>query len=146
MAPINAGVLTFLACLAATIAVVPPLEMPTQAVRATLKELHDGDTARVDLHLPFDVDLPNRSVRAFGYDAWEVTKTRQTVNVTDAEIVKGKAARDDLLALIQAGELWLEDSGERDPYGRVSARLWVRRGDKWVNVANWMTDRGHVRR
>ena len=135
-----------LICALATIALVPPLDVPTSPVRATLLELHDGDTAKVDIHLPFDVDLPKRSVRAFGYDAWEITKTRQTVQVTDAEIIKGKKARNELLTLIESGELYLEDSGKRDPYGRASAWLWVKRPAGWVNVAQWMTEKGHVRK
>lgn len=118
---------------------------PTQAIRATLLELHDGDTARVDILLPFGVTLPNRPIRAYGYDAWEVTRTRQTVSVTADEIAKGKAARDDLLTLMQSGELWVEDSGERDPYGRVSAWLWVRQNGRWVFVPGWMERRGHLR-
>jgi endonuclease YncB( thermonuclease family) len=114
--------------------------------------IHDGDTITrgvIDLgwgrklHIGPHEEAPG--IRAFGYDAWEVTRTRQTVTVTDAEIKKGLAARDDLVELLKSGSLWAEDSGQRDPYGRISAVLWVKQGDNWIFLAGWMEARGHLR-
>lgn len=120
---------------------------PASALKCDVIDVHDGDTVKVTIHCPLlGIDAPNVSIRAYGYDAYEITRTRQTVTVTDAEIVKGKAARDDLAQLIAGGELWLEDSGQRDPYGRTSAWLWVKLGDgSWVFVPKYMDDHGHLR-
>ena len=120
--------------------------------------VHDGDTINVDINLPFRVTLPNRMIRAYGYDAWEITRTRQTVKVTEAEIAKGHKARNEFMALLETGSLYLEDMSAlyktpTDPYGRTSARLWVQvmsyPDDKptvtWVLVEKWMEDHGHLR-
>jgi endonuclease YncB( thermonuclease family) len=127
---------------------------PTSAKWVKVIALHDGDTiteAVIDLgwgrklHVGPHEEAPG--IRAFGYDAWEVTKTRQTVGaITDAEIAKGKAARDDLFELLKSASLYAEDSGQRDPYGRISAIPWARNSDgKWIYLAGWMDQQGHLR-
>jgi hypothetical protein len=66
---------------------------PTCAVPLVNFAVHDGDTLiHADILCPFGVTLRNRAIRAAGYDAWEIDRTRQTVTVTDAEIERGKAA------------------------------------------------------
>lgn len=141
--------------------------VPFQPIRASVLYVHDADTINVDIHLPFKIDLPNRTIRAFGYDAWEVTKTRQTVKVTDAEIKKGLKARDELMALLKTGTLHVEDMTaiqigwpqlERmnihaDPYGRMLCALWLQVMSypdgkptvTWIYLPKWMEDRGHLR-
>lgn len=123
---------------------------PTQAVACDVVSVHDGDTIQVVAHIPIlNVDA-QRTIRAYGYDAWEVTKTRHSAAteaqpITDAEIVKGKAARDDLIELLATGKLYAEDSGERDPYGRTSAVLWLKVGEHWLLIGKWMEANGHLR-
>lgn len=107
---------------------------------------HDGDTVKCSIDLGYGITLRDKSIRAFGFDAWEINRNRQTVNVTDAEIERGKAAKAALEALIANGTLYLADSGERDPYGRVSAWLWVQSKDgEWTDVAKYMKQHHHVR-
>lgn len=118
---------------------------PTSAVECVNVRLHDGDTAHCDINLGWGVTLRNRSIRAFGYDAPEINRVRQTVEVTEDEIARGRAAKAALEQLIADGGLWAEDSGETDPYGRISARLWVRKGTEWIDVARWMRARKHTR-
>ena len=121
---------------------------PACPIRATVESIHDADTMVLTIHLPFKVDLPKRSIRAVGYDAWEVSKVRQTVKITDAELVKGKLARDELGKLIASGALYVEEVPQSDPYGRTNARLWILKGNvtpTWIDVAQWMADNGHVR-
>jgi endonuclease YncB( thermonuclease family) len=124
---------------------------PLFAVPCDVVSVHDGDTLHVNVHLGFGVDLPDRTIRAFGFDAWEVTKTRHSAAtesqpITDEEIAKGKAARDELAELLKQGQLFIEDSGERDPYGRTSAVLWVRMPNRgWLFVAAWMESHNHLR-
>ena len=107
--------------------------------------VHDGDSIKADLNLGWGVTLRNRSIRAFGYDAPEINRVRQTVEITEEEIGRGKEAKAALEQLIEGGGLWAEDSGETDPYGRISARLWVRKGTEWIDVARWMRARKHTR-
>ena len=121
---------------------------PTSAVLCTVIEVHDGDTIIADMHLPFGIDLPRRSIRLYGADALEVSRTRQTVGfITDEELAKGKIARDDLAKLLKTCDLYAEDSGHGDPYGRPSAILWAKPkdGKPWILIAAWLEQRGYLR-
>jgi endonuclease YncB( thermonuclease family) len=132
----------------AAIGVLPVEEHPpVSAVPVEVISIHDADTLRVNVLLPFGITLRDKSIRAFGYDAWEVSRTRQTVKVTENEIVKGKAARAALAKLIETGTLYVVDSTAADPYGRTSAWLYVRRKDdgRFVSVAAYMKNAGHCR-
>ena len=117
---------------------------PEAPVRATVHKVYDGDTITVTIHLPFGVDLPQKTVRAYGYDAWEIKKGRRTVRITPEERAAGKKAQQALSQLLKT-EVWLEDSGKHDPYGRISARLWVKNGENWIDVAAWAVENGHTR-
>jgi endonuclease YncB( thermonuclease family) len=121
---------------------------PLSALPAEVVSVHDGDTLTVIVRCPLlKVVSEPLSVRAAGYDTWELTRARRTktVRVTAAEIVRGKAALADFKLLLASGQLFLEDSGQTDLYGRLSAILWIKTADGWVLVAKWMEDRGHLR-
>lgn len=131
---------------------------PRQAIYCKVLYVHDGDTISADLELPFRVTLPNRQLRAFGYDAWEITRTRQTVKVTDEEITKGHKAREALQELLSTGILYVEDATaiqrvKPDPYGRMLTQWWVQQVSypdgkptvTWIDVAKWMKEHGHCR-
>lgn len=118
---------------------------PSQPLPATLHSIHDGDTLTATIHLPFSVDLPSRTIRAYGYDAWEIRKGRRNVVVTPEEAAKGLAAKAALADLLGKG-LWVEDAGKRDPYGRTSAKLWTKTADGgWLDVSAWAKTNGHTR-
>lgn len=122
---------------------------PTAAVKVVLPIVHDADTIHGSLRFGWNVWLMNADLRAYGCDAWEVTRTRQTVEITDEEIVKGKAAKYALIELLTTADLYAEDSGQKDPYGRVSAILWVKPHDpkdsEWIYLASWLEKNGHLR-
>jgi len=122
---------------------------PSCPVKVVLPIAHDADTIRGSLSFGWNVWLHDQELRAYGYDAYEVTKTRQTVEVTDEEIVKGKAAKYALIDLLEHGDLYAEDSGQKDPYGRTSAILWVKPKDPkdgaWIYLAAWMEQKGFLR-
>mgnify|MGYP003117583707 CR=1 FL=1 len=106
----------------------------------------DGDTLEADIDLPMRVTLRQESIRCVDYDAWEANKRRRSVNVTDEEVVKGKAATEALKSLIASGQLMVQlEEEDRDVYGRVLARLYVAREQELISVADWMTEKGHVR-
>jgi len=137
----------------------PPAAQPAKwrVCDARLVRLIDGDTLVVDLHLGGDVVLKGQRIRALGYDAWEVSKRRRTVTVTDAEIVKGKAAGEALDELIRSAEgftlktrILRDGSTARDPFGRILAELHLEvRDDRGqleaIDVALWMRRHGHCR-
>ena len=120
---------------------------PTFAKPVKILSVHDGDTFHATVDLGYGLAYtPKGGIRAARFDAWEVNKVRRTVAVTDAEIVKGQAARDDLAALFAANEVFIEDDGKTDPHGRLSAVIWVRQPQgTWVYVAAWMEAKGHLR-
>lgn len=125
---------------------------PVAACEVVLnKPPHDGDTLTdVNVNLPFHVSLTHVSIRLYDMDAWEVSRTRQTVKVTDEEIQKGIAARDALIKLIAANgnRVYVEDTGLRDPYGRLLGKLWIQTSTptpKWLYVPKYMTEHGHCR-
>ncbi len=114
-----------------------------------VKEIHDGDTILATVRLPWRVSLGPEAIRAADYDAWEVSRARRTVEVTDDEIAAGKKAREFLVSLVAGGELHItpQAGGKRDVYGRLLGELWLRkRGGEWISVAEEMKRGGHVRR
>jgi len=112
-------------------------------------EIHDGDSVLAAVRLPWRVTLGPEMIRAADYDAWEITKARRTVEVTDDEIKAGKAAREFLASLVESGELHVtpQAGGKRDVYGRLLGEFWLRKkGGEWVSVAEEMRRLGHVRK
>lgn len=109
--------------------------------------LHDGDTLKAyEIRLPFSASIRDQSIRADGFDAWEIDKTRKTIVYDADEAKKGLAAWKSLSELLSDGGLWIDETGKRDPYGRLNARLWTKdRSGKWIDVAAWMKEHGHDR-
>lgn len=107
--------------------------------------IHDADTfTKATVELPWDVSLSNRIIRCSDYDAWEVTRTRKTVVITDEEIQKGKTAKEDLTQLLKNTELWISPEGRQfDVYGRMLGRLYY--GKEKKSLMEYMKSRGHLR-
>ena len=106
----------------------------------------DGDTLEADIDLPMRVTLRQEMIRCTDYDAWESSKRRRSVNVTDEEVVKGKAATEALKSLIASGQLLVQlEEDDRDVYGRVLARLFVAKNNKLISVSDWMEANKHTR-
>ncbi len=107
----------------------------------------DGDTLEADIDLPMRVTLRQEMIRCTDYDAWESSKRRRSVNVTDEEVVKGKKATEALKSLIASGQLMVQlEEDDRDVYGRVLARLFVARNNNLLSVADWMEANNHIRK
>jgi endonuclease YncB( thermonuclease family) len=117
----------------------------TVAVPCENVRILDGDTVRADLRLSFGVTIRDKTLRAADYDAWELSRHRQTVNVTDVELVRGREAKAALEQLVSQGQLHAEDTGKQDAYGRLLAVLWAKRGGEWLSVAEFMEAGYHVR-
>ena len=108
----------------------------------------DGDTLEANILYPWDVTLRDQTVRCMGYDAWESSKRRRSVKVTDEEVVKGKLATSAFSELLNSSSAvyLIPGKSPRGPYGRILATVMLRVDGKRVNVADWMRSHGHVRR
>lgn len=125
---------------------------PTYAIPCRVEVLHDADSLVVTLLCPRGVRVEHVRVRAYGWDAWEVDRTRRTVHPLDVELALGRRARDAFADLLKVGTLWVEDAKlvvahvKEDPYGRWLAVLWVRMKDgSWIDVGEWAEENGHLR-
>lgn len=107
----------------------------------------DGDTIRGDVVLPFGITLRDQTIRALEYDAWESSRARRTVKITDEELAKGREAKAQFAKLVASGRVFVEPGRqERDPYGRLLARVWVHSEDAWISLAVWGKSKGYDRR
>jgi endonuclease YncB( thermonuclease family) len=124
------------AIIAALLAVAP--QMPLQNIRCT-----DGDTIVADIVLGFGLVLHNQDIRLYAYDAWEASRRRQTVHVTDDEIVKGGLARLALEKLLREAKTIraTEVPGRRDPYGRTLLCIYA----DGIEVGGALRAMGHER-
>lgn len=115
--------------------------------RATAIDVIDGDTIAADIELAWNITLRDQRIRAAGFDAWETNRRRRSVNVTAAEIRKGRVATAYLTALLNGCELIvIPVDSPRDHYGRILARWYLldSEGDL-VPISDLMTQHGHTR-
>ena len=109
----------------------------------------DGDTIEADIQLPLDIVVQKQSIRLAGYDAWEASKRRRSVNVTDEEVTKGKEATRALEDLLASGSVSIKMLPERsrDSYGRVLGEAFVYWADSAdpISVKDHMIKNGHSR-
>lgn len=114
--------------------------------RVYVLEVIDGDTIRGNIDLGYDVRLMDQRIRLEGFDAWEVSRIRQTVEVTDEEIIKGKKARSELARLIDDAEAVLLQGEKRGAYGRIEGYLrLVQPSGPTLSVEGYMIEHGHDR-
>jgi hypothetical protein len=112
-------------------------ERPTvsvNTVKVTVTQVTDGDTIHAEIELPLGVKLINQRIRCLGYDAYELSE------------LKGLDAKNELEAICKDGEVFgMTAEHTHDSFGRVLLRLFVRKNDKVIDVANDMTQRGFVK-
>tara|TARA_Y100000385_G_scaffold291973_1_gene374951 strand:- start:11925 stop:12473 length:549 start_codon:yes stop_codon:yes gene_type:complete len=134
----------------------PELVVSSEVVLVTKSELLlsdirviDGDTVEADIQLPLDIVVQKQSIRLAGYDAWESSKRRRSVNVTDEEVIKGKEATEALKALLASGSVSIKmlPGRSRDSYGRVLGEAFVYWADSAepISVKEHMIKNGHSR-
>lgn len=127
-----------------------PILVPDIYVRTENVKVTDGDTIDCDICFPWHVTLKGETIRAGDYDAWESSKKRQSVKVTDDEVRRGKIAADDLRELLKTGTLYLSPlpNEDRDNYGRILATLLLvdNKTQQCVFVSEYMKAHGHCRK
>lgn len=135
----------------------PEVRLPPTAFEVLRFQFHDADTVRGDIRLPWSSGLFDRSIRASGYDAWEVDKTRSKVYPFSAyssgqwslEIANGIKSRDAIRTLTAGGRVYIEwnPKDENSVYGRLEGPLWaVTKDGRVVELKRWAEDNGHVRK
>ena len=151
-----AMILVFIATILGVVTAISADDAPRQAVSSSnlggalceVTRVIDGDTLKVNVLFPWDVTLRDQTVRCLGYDAWEASKRRRSVKVSDEEVVKGKLSTTAFTELINSSSAvyLIPGKSARGPYGRILATVMLRVDGKRVNVADWMRSHGHVRR
>ncbi len=94
---------------------------------ARVVSIADADTFTLAIAFEWGVGYTG-PVRVANFDAFEVSRRRRTVKVSDAELVKGKAARDLVVAWFARAksiEVIPDASRRRDVYGRPLVRVVV---------------------
>jgi len=109
----------------------------------------DGDTIRATVVLDFGIELSDTRIRLLGFDAWESSRARRAIEISDEEIEKGKIAGEALKKLLGRGvSFGRTGKGKaRDHYGRPMLYLLIRdESDSVLHVDEWMKANGHTRR
>src|SRR5690349_517978 len=105
----------------------PAPSAPPQNYPIHILTIHDGDTLTCDIDLGFGFTYAHQTCRLFGFDAWEINRVRRTKHVSDAEIVKGKAARAFLVGMVTTGHYVTISPQQpmRDVYGRLLVSMTI---------------------
>lgn len=124
------------------LAIQPPTEGMAEV---EVIAIHDGDTIKARIDLGWGVSITD-TVRFLDFDAWEITKQRRTVDVTDEEVKKGKIAKEALIAMLKDRKVYCLRTGKREVYGRILTKLYyVDKNGKLIDVSQAMKESGHER-
>ena len=128
------------------LAAEPTITIPANALPIRSCQMHDLDTlTKCDVALPWDVMLTNQSIRLHGVDACEVTRVRQTVAITDAELAKGREGLSKMALLADGGKWYVVPTGE-SVYGRREGLLYLRtKGGAVIDLVEWIRTNGYER-
>lgn len=119
------------------------LAVATDAAELANIKVIDGDTFRADIQLGFGVTLPAQDVRVMGFDAWETSYRRKTVNIVPSELVRGQQAKKALEKLLSGAKIVTAiEPTDKDPYGR--RLLWVYADGKEIGAI--LRAQGHERK
>ena len=118
---------------------------PQPTLLLSAYQAYDSDTL-TDCVISFGWGLEwhDQTIRLANFDGPEITRTRQTVRVTDAEIVRGKKARDAFAGWLAGGVVAVRPQGKA-VYGRLSADVLRYRAGKWEDAAEFLKTNGHAR-
>lgn len=118
----------------------PAVGNPLLSVRVV-----DGDTLEADIDLGYGLILRQQDIRLVGYDAWESSLRRRSVEVSEQEIERGKLATAELQRLLTLGRPLLRPAETRDVYGRILGELMIESPRGTITVSDHMRQAGHDR-
>ena len=123
--------------------------LPTY-LRLSGLRMGDADTITANIHLPYAIVWSNRRIRVLGFDAYESSNARRTVEFVPDELERGKRATDDgWKCLYGADAVYIEATEDVDEtWGRILGTVWFDppgESSELVNYGDWMRGRGHAR-
>lgn len=115
----------------------------------TLERVRDADTFVGTVHQAWGEAREHVAIRAADYDAWEVSRRRTSVVITNEEIAQGHRAKQEAETLLKAAQkIYLVPRGT-DRYGRPLAIVWRVTTDgqtwHWRRVGNDAAEMGWER-
>lgn len=114
--------------------------------KVVVKDIHDADTLTVDIIMDYNVGIFDVSMRLMDFDAYEITKTRRTVEYYPDELELGRKARTELVTLLKEARKVYIEPGEIAVYARYEGRLFVvTKTGITIEVSKFMKERGHDR-
>jgi endonuclease YncB( thermonuclease family) len=112
--------------------------------------VQDGDTLQAEIHLPYGERWPKRKIRVLGFDAYESSNARRTVEFVPDELAKGRKATEDAARVLSEAEaVYIEATDDLETtWDRMLGRVWfVPKGEEstLVEFGAWMRSKGHAR-
>jgi hypothetical protein len=123
---------------------------PAVLLRLSGLRMGDADTFTADIHLPYGLIWGSRSIRVLGFDAYESSNARRTVEFVPDELLLGKRATDDgWKCLSGADAVYLEATEEfQTTWERILGTVWFDPpGEEsgLIEYGAWMRARNHAR-
>lgn len=114
---------------------------PAYIYKATVLEVHDGDTFTCDIDCGFNMVFRNRQIRMFGINAPELKmpdrKTNNPLGIAAAKYLRDMIAGKEVLLAT------FKDKTEK--YGRLLAAVYIKSDSKTIlNVNDEMVKLGHA--
>ena len=112
---------------------------------AIVKRVIDGDSIVIDIDLGLSIWRRGEAVRLFGINEPEVVGAQKPAGIAARDFLKALLAgptligSDDPRVVVET----IKDGG--DKYGRLLAKVFMRRGDGWISVNDEMIVAGHAK-
>lgn len=128
------------------IALLLALALGVNEYKIEIKDVHDADTITVNIIMDYNVGIFDVPMRLMDFDAYEITRTRRTIDYYPDEIELGIKARTELIELLKEARRTYIQPGEIAVYGRYEGRLFIetKKGVK-IEVSKFMKEHGHDR-
>lgn len=112
--------------------------------------VNDGDTLTADVLLPYGITWSRRKIRVLGFDAYESSPARRTVELVPDEIALGRRATAAAIkCLAEADAVFIEATPDLETtYDRMLGRIWFDppgEDETLVEFGAWMRQRGFAR-
>ena len=130
------------------LAVRSPATAYRHGYRLEVLRVIDGDTLVARAFLPWGETSREITFRAADFDAWETSRRRRSVVVSDQEIEQGLIAKEWLTRLVKTNRVRavpLYEGASQDRYGRSLASWYVETDGVVTPVAQLAREAGHVR-
>ena len=112
------------------------MEKTLYVYKAFVNKVYDGDTITVDIDLGLKTFVHDEKIRLFGINAPEMR---------GKEKPKGTVSRDFLREQILNKEILIQTvEDKRGKFGRYLGVIWLKRGDRHINVNELLVRKGYA--